>query len=74
MCVCVFVKMCVKGGKGRWTACVHVYVFQKETGRFGVCAYERIVCVRSKPLYHASAQILQNCSGSAEVQTLIQVL
>lgn len=53
---------------------MHAYVFQKETGRFDVCACERIVCVRSKPLYLASAQILQNCSDSAEVQTLIQVL
>lgn len=28
----------------------------------------------SKPSYLASAQTLQNCSDSAEVQTLIQVL
>lgn len=50
-------------------------VFQKETDRLNVCACERAcVCVFKAFSYLASAQTLHNCSDSAEVQTLIQVL
>lgn len=63
--------MCLQRGDGQ---CAFASVFQKETDRLNVCACER-VCVRVQSLsYLASAQTLHNCSDSAEVQTLIQVL